>query len=550
MALRALPVLTPVETTAEDPLRRCFLVIVLLAGLLMLSTAGRDEPDLWGHVRYGQDVIATGRLSSTATHTFTVPDYPWINHENLAEITFGLLANRFGGAGLLALEVLLGALVLGLMIAAAVRRGATPPVTCLAVLAAATNMAPGWNVRPQLFSYTFFALLVVLIDWTHASRDRRVLWLVPPLFAVWANAHGGFVAGLAALALYLGGESLEALWRHGTSALGRVAADAAVLGASVAATALNPYGIHLLTWLVQDLNPPRPEISEWGALVPPDPLFYAATILLVLVVAGRVWGREPRDLGRTLVLAAVAWQTFAHGRHAPFFGILGGFWLPPGLEALRARFRRPTSRQPRAPSARGLALVRTAGWLTAGLLAIVLATRSHTIWVHKDRYPVDAFQFMADHHLVGKLVVHFDWAQYAIAAFAPETTVAFDGRFRTCYPQEIADMHFDFILGDMPGHRWRSERSGPIDPGRTLELGRPDLVLTNRNYPTAEKVIRARPDWVLLYQDGLAQVWGRRERYDDPASPDYVRPAERAISDRRPDGRVPWPALPVPRTRA
>ena len=62
-------------------------------------------------------------------------------------------------------------------------------------------------------------------------------------------------------------------------------------------------------------------------------------------------------------------------------------------------------------------------------------------------------QYVADQELTGKLVVTFRWAQYAIAAFNPRShgddglLVAFDGRFRTCYPQEIVDMYFDFATG-------------------------------------------------------------------------------------------------------
>jgi len=52
---------------------------------------------------------------------------------------------------------------------------------------------------------------------------------------------------------------------------------------------------------------------------------------------------------------------------------------------------------------------------------------------------------------------------------------------------------------------------------------------------------------VLLYQDALAQVWGRRTIYDDPAGRDYLPPAARRISDEPQFGCVPYPALPARR---
>ena len=107
-------------------------------------------------------------------------------------------------------------------------------------------------------------------------------------------------------------------------------------------------------------------------------------------------------------------------------------------------------------------------------------------------------------------------------------------------------MHFDFILGDLPGKRWRIATSGPVDGSRVLEFGRPDLVLVSRQRTHAIAIMRQHEDeWTLLYQDALAQLWGRRTRYDDPASADHLPPARRILGDRPQIGRVPWPALPA-----
>ena len=54
--------------------------------------------------------------------------------------------------------------------------------------------------------------------------------------------------------------------------------------------------------------------------------------------------------------------------------------------------------------------------------------------------------------------------------------------------------------------------------------------------------MEAHPEWALLYQDAIAQLWGRRDRYDDPARADYVPPARRWITQVSHSGSVPWPA--------
>ena len=106
-------------------------------------------------------------------------------------------------------------------------------------------------------------------------------------------------------------------------------------------------------------------------------------------------------------------------------------------------------------------------------------------------------------------------------------------------------MHFDFLYGtEHLANRYRSSNSGAIDPFAVLEYGQPDLALVRRQGEIAADVLRqSSHDWTLLYQDGLAEVWGRKSRFDDPESRDYLPTDERKISDVMPEGIVSWPAL-------
>jgi len=58
---------------------------------------------------------------------------------------------------------------------------------------------------------------------------------------------------------------------------------------------------------------------------------------------------------------------------------------------------------------------------------------------------------------------------------------------------------------------------------------------------------------VLLYQDEVAQVWGRSATYDDPGLATYIPPARRQVTDEVQIGSVNWPAMPrqqLPNARA
>jgi hypothetical protein len=515
-------------------------LLLLLVGALFLSIVSRADPDLWGHVRYGQDVLAEGRLPATATYTFTAADQPWINHENLAEIAFAGAMNAVGPAGLGIIRGVLGLAVMGLVLAAARRERVGLPATALTVVLVGWNLGCWWTARPQLFTNAGFAAMIFLLD-----RGGRWLALVPLLFVAWANAHGGFVAGLLLLALYLGCRGIEALVRDGRAAWPRVAALTTLGVVAALATLITPYGIEYAVWLFRDLSPPRPEISEWARLAPRHQQFVPFVLLSGLSAVAFATPGRPRDLTRIACLVVAASQAVLHLRHIPFFAILAGFWLPPQLDLLFGRLAaRRAAAVPRAGAARPTRLPRAALVVAAVVLVVTLGAQLRRLRVDKAQYPVDAFAFMAAHQIAGRAVVYFDWSQYAIAAFAPRLTVAFDGRFRTCYPQDVADAHFDLILGDRPGRRWRSPSSAPFDPTRALEMGAPELVLLNRHVPYGPDVMRHAAGWVLLYQDELAELWGRRERYDDPRSPEFLPPERRAISDRPQRGFVLFPALP------
>jgi hypothetical protein len=225
------------------------------------------DPDLWGHVRYGQDWIAAGELPRTATHTYTADGYPWINHENLFELTVAASYDSLGVSGVLIGKCLLGMLIVAAMVWIAGKRGVHPLVAWTFMLVVTTNLQPFFPLRPQLFSFACCAVTLVLLergfrDW-HPQRaiDVRYLWWLPLVLAVWTNAHGGFVAGLCIVGAYLGGRIVELLLPRKKIAWPKVRQLALISLSCLAATLVNPYGWHLHHWLATSLIEPRPEIT-------------------------------------------------------------------------------------------------------------------------------------------------------------------------------------------------------------------------------------------------------------------------------------------------
>lgn len=575
------PPISPEDLAAaksEYRLLKRLVIAALWVSCALALSLNLADPDLWGHVTYGQDALRDAKLHDTATHTFTAVDYPWINHENLAELTFALGYQWLGDEGLLVAKCLLGLAILAAMSWVAHRHGVRHLTMAALLLLLANNLTAFFPVRPQLLSFAWCTLLLLLFEqafqgwreWLTRACDytpggtaqneasqwtpRKLAWLllVVPVIALWTNSHGAFVAGVAITIAYLGGRAAESLYYKRRASLPLVATLLGLAALAAAATLLNPYGTGLHEWLLASLGSPRPEITEWAAPRPKDPVFWPFVTLIVTCVASLSFTRLRRDWVQIAILALVCWQACSHLRHIAFFTLLCGFWLPPHLQSMLRRIRLS------APSNLPVQRLGTwSRWGFAGAITVAIAMQSVALYgrlerlpVQRNMYPVDAAQWMTFKGIDGRLVVSFNWAQYAIAALGPETTVAFDGRFRTCYPQEIVDMSFDFLLGEHKGRRYRRADAGPIDPTAILHYKNPELVLIDRQYEHAVRVMqneaeKADPEWSLIYQDGIAQLWGRTSVFDNPHNPRYVAADERLITNRVHNTAFAWPALPV-----
>ena len=434
-----------------------FLAAVVAFAWLRFSDNVVDN-DLWGHVLYGQRVLATGTLERTDSLSWTAAGRPWINHETGAELALGLVHRIAGGPGLWLLMVALAAVTVGWAVRNGAGREPASRWVAVGLLGASVNfIALGYAARPQMFTtLALVALLAIL----RRFLGGRLSWgtALPPLFAVWVNFHGGFLAGFAALVIAGLAESASLIFPSLTLTLGfapppwrpgwvRIASGIAV---SALALALNPWGFGLVQWTIQSLALPRPQISEW---LPTLPTFGNAPFYLVLFASLAAWvsSRRARRLWEAAVLASFAVISCLHQRHLPLFGLANLMFTPPhladALDRLAARLpnlcRLAASR--RAQLALMAALVVAAG---ASLDLSVSPPRRHpfTLEVPKDTYPVAAIAFLRAHRLTGNTLTFFDWGQEVLWEL-PANPVSFDGRLDTVYPLDVMQAHWDLYAG-------------------------------------------------------------------------------------------------------
>src|ERR1700738_3488559 len=84
---------------ASRPLRNSLLryspAVVLLA-ILIADSNRHTDPDLWGHVRFGQKFIAGRHLLHQDTYSYSAAGRPWRDHEWLPEVVVAFRYNARG----------------------------------------------------------------------------------------------------------------------------------------------------------------------------------------------------------------------------------------------------------------------------------------------------------------------------------------------------------------------------------------------------------------------------------------------------------------------
>jgi len=465
----------------------------LWALLLAVVATTKTDPDLWGHVRFGIDIIESGTARLAEMYSFT-SDREWVNHEWAAEAVFGAVYLAAGSAGLIAVKVLVILGVLLLLNRLLRLEGVNAPRhrDLLAAAAVIATIEQAHHVRPQIFSLLFFAALLSVLQL--ARRDARWLMALPALFALWTNFHGGWIVGGGILILWTAGLAFSR-----PPDARAVAWHLAAGAASLAATLVNPHGIGLLTFLRDTVGFGRADITDWQPVYALEPQIAILWVLTAALAATGLYTARQRGLltpERLLVVAALGIGSFRVNRLIAFFALATLFLLGravalrlPGFEGAAA-----------APARRGTsaAAVAVAVLILAGASRL-LSTAAGCIQVDPRTTPAPgAVEFLKNAGREGRLVVWFNWGQYALWHLAPDFRVSMDGRRETVYSASMQDRHLRFYF-DAPG--------GAALPG---EL-KADYVWLPEDLPGASRLTEE--GWPTLYAGDGSVVFGHPTRH-------------------------------------
>src|ERR1700722_4813699 len=216
---------------------------LILVCIAIADSIRRPDPDLWGHVPFGQAVLRLHHLVLHDPYSYSAAGHSWNNHEWLTEVLMAAIFNHAGAFGLILLKLACSAVVILALAAALAETGSSTLVQFAVLIGSAVVIKPQLQFRPQSFTFALLAVLIYLLTRDAYRRTGR-LWLAIPLLALWANLHGGFIMGIAALGTYRAVSGFQEI--GGGRGYRRAMSLAAITCASIAATLLTPYGF--ATW--------------------------------------------------------------------------------------------------------------------------------------------------------------------------------------------------------------------------------------------------------------------------------------------------------------
>jgi hypothetical protein len=485
--------LVPRITPKGSLLKQIFSFPAMLGGLLVTGVfVARHnfevDPDLWWHLKVGENILVTHHWPITDPYSFTAAGQPWLASEWLGDVLFAALARVAGLQGLQALLIVLGAAIMLALYAYATLRCKNSKAGFVAATVLLALATANFNLRPQMLGYLFLILTLVALERFREGQPGG-LWFLPAVFLIWINTHGTWEIGLGTVLVY---------WMCGLSDfhIGNIEIRAwsqrqrlqlsLVFLLCVAALAVTPYGTRLASYPFQYLSSlplNLAHIDEWHPMVFSSfgPKLFLALVLGILIV--QILFQFAWRLTDVVLFVGATAMTFVHARFllvfvpffAPLLAVRLACWLPP--------YQRDEDHHA----------------LNAVMLGAMLAAMIHFFptraQVEKNialQFPVGAANFLRKNPVAGQLFNSYAFGGYLVYSVNDLHKVFIDGRGDLYEPAGVFSNYLHVT---------------EIKPGLSTVLRNYDIraCLIERDNPLAV-FLTSLPEWKSVYSDKVSTL--------------------------------------------
>jgi hypothetical protein len=482
-----------------------------LIGIVFILMASRPlwHTDLWDHLNYGQNILATRSVSVTEPLLRLCRGVSMVNIPWLAQVGMASLNNRFG---LTALQFVY-ALLIALSLAVIVWRGSKQSHSLIGGLLAAglffkVNLDQLLVIRPQLAGVLFY---VIVASWSLGRRKHSMFsWIgMPLMFVLWANVHGSFSMGLFLL-------GLTAVGRFGDVLVISRSLKVALLDRELhrtllllqvcgIAVLLNPAGLAIYPEVLNVAGNPNIEsMFEWDALTLRTAQGQSAAAVALLAFFAIKLSPRRMHCGEMLSFVVIGLMAAYSARMlnwwAPIAGLVTGTHLIAGMRRTAVWLKR---RQPAKPS--GLWTV-----VQAGLLWILFAMTPFGIQVLHGRVP-DANRLVSPETPLST-VAYLD-SMESIPNGICFIPAEWSGYVMNRGPKSLEPM-VNLHVHVIPTQVWNDYIrliNGPSDWQSLMDEYGINLAVVDKNrQPGLHKNLKGSSDWTAKFEDRQGAVFVRK----------------------------------------
>jgi hypothetical protein len=473
-------------------------LVTLLTFIALFAMAVRTpvDTDMYWHLRTGQFTLETRTITAADPFSWTALGTPWVNVHWLSQV---ILYGVYALLGTPGLALLVAALVVLAFVFVWKQMESGPFVRAFIVVLAAAAAGAVWTPRSQMATFVFTPLLAYLIylyKWKQTDR----LWLIPIVFVLWVNMHGGYISGFMVLGAVLAGEiANHVLGFDGSEVLSwkRWRKLLIITLISGAVLLINPYTSAALQLPFKTVNIGvlQDFIEEWAA-----PNFHELyqqpmvwMLLLTLVIIG--WSGRRLDATDAALLVIFAYISFLARRNVGLFALICAPILSRHAAALISRYRwgqRPLSRG--HPIVNWIILILI---LAAAMLKVLIPISPASLAQAEAKIlPAKAADWIVANRPAGQLFNSYNWGGYLLWRLWPDYPVYADGR-TDVYPNEFLQEYLQIV-------------TGKLDAPALFDKRGIRTVIIEQESPLVTQLVES-GRWQETYRDEKAAVLIRRD---------------------------------------
>lgn len=452
---------------------------------LFLASCSHDyDYDLYARFIVGENFFDKGIFNYHDYLSYT-PTHKWFDHEYGASLVYYSFFKVFGNFGLVLIQALLLFFTSFFIIKTQEIQKHAYPVSILFMglfLGLYARQNPS-IIRCHMFSFMFFAMFLYLLEKTRISylkgKPTKILWLVPPMVIVWNNLHGGIVAGLGIIFVYMIGSLIsKQCWSQYLK----------VLIVSTPLLAINPYGFDYINFLISANTKTRTMITEWwDVFVPRHVIYYyplfCTGVFGILLAGLNFLNKRKLDIIKFLALLVTCYLGTIHVKllSLPLITFCALYY-----NEIAVLFDKKVSKILEYAAAAAI------------LISIFFIPLKHPMTAKTDiyKFPIKEVEFIDINNIKGNILTEFGLGSYVSYKLYPSNLIYMDGRYEEVYNDKEFDnlMNFEQEIND-----WKA----------VIKDYPTEILLLNKKVPVY-RTMEKHKDWTKIYEGNLCGVFVKK----------------------------------------